>query len=340
MGPPTVVVEEMTLSDITPSFEFVGRAEAVSSVELRARVEGFLEARNFLEGTPVAKDTPLFVIEKAPYEITLQQRQADLAGARATLANAQSDFDRKAALLARNTVSQATVDQARATLGSAQAAVQLAEAAVARAELDLTYTEVKSPIDGVISAAAYDVGNLVNPGSGPLATVTSVDPIHVTIEVSDRDMVQVRRQGLDLENPPVAPTLILSDGRRYPHEGEFNYLAPSVNPNTDTITSRAVFPNPGGLLLPGQLVSVAVSQKEPIRAFRVAQSAVQEDREGYFVLVVTANDTVAVKRISVEIQIENDWLVSQGLEPGDRVIVRGLQKARIGEPVNAVTDGA
>ncbi len=335
-APPSVVVIEATRSDITPSFDFVGRAEASASVELRARVEGFLERRNFREGGFVEEGETVFVIEKEPYEIDLLQRQAELAGAEATLANAEADFTRKSELRDRNAVSAAALDESRAALGTARATAQQAEAAVARAALDLSYTDIVSPISGRISVAAYDVGNLVDASSAPLATVSRVDPIHVTIEVSDREILEARRQGVDIDNPPVAPVLTLADGTVYDQPGDFDYLSPTVNLNTDTVTARAVFPNPDGLLAPGQLVRVSVRQKEPVSAIRIPQAAVQENREGYFVLVVDDQEVVSQRRILVEGQIDLDWAVSSGLTAGERVILRGLQKVRPGMRVNAV----
>ncbi len=335
---PSVVVLETQMSDVTPSFDFVGRVEAQATVELRARVEGFLEARNFREGGNVTKDTPLFVIEKAPYEIALQQANADLSGSQATFENAQAEFNRTNTLVQRGTLAQASLDQARATLGSARAAKEQAEAAVARAELNLSYTEVKSPFDGIISAAAYDVGNLVGPSSGALATVTTVDPIYVTIEVSDRGLIAARERGIDLDNPQVAPTVTLANGERYSEPGEFDYLAPSVNISTDTVTARAVFSNPDRRLVPGQLVTVSVREKEPVSAIRVPQAAVQEDSQGFYVLVVSDDSVANIRRITVADQIETDWVVSEGLEPNEQVVLRGIQKVRPGQPVNAVSD--
>lgn len=337
---PTVVVIETALSDVTPSFEFVGRAEASAEVELRARVEGVLEQADFVEGGPVQADVALFVIERAPYEIGLQQRQAELAGAQAVETNARADFARQSELRGRGTISQASLDASQANLGSAQANVQLAEAAVARAELDLSYTEIASPIEGVISARNFDVGNLVSPSSGPLATVRDIDPIYVTIEISDRYMLEARREGIDLANPQVSPSLTLVDGQSYEHPGRFTYLAPAVDRSTDTVTSRAEFPNPDRLLVPGQLMTVVVRPREPITAIRVPQAAVLEDRDGYFVLVANAENIVEERRITIEpeLETETDWVVSAGLQVGERLIVRGIQRARPGIEVTPVTE--
>lgn len=335
---PSVVVTEAERRDVTPRFSYVGRVEAFETVELIARVEGFLEKRNFREGGDVKEGDVLFLIEQAPYEIAVAQREADLAGARATLTNAEEDFARKETLVKRKTVSEAALDEARATLGTARAAVQQAEAALRRAKLDLTYTEVLSPIDGKISRATYSVGSLVGPNSGSLATVTSIDPIYATIAVTEKDLIQARRQGINLDNPSVAPSLLLSDGSAYEFAGEFDYLDTSVNQATDTILARAIFPNPKRLLVPGQFVTVIVRQKQPVSAVVIPQVAVQEDQQGYFVLTVDRGNQVEIRRVTMGEQIGTDWIVSDGLADGERIVVQGLQKIRPDMVVNPVSD--
>lgn len=330
---PSVVVIEVAEREVTPVFQYPGRAEAIETVDLRARVEGFLEQRNFREGADVAKGDLLFVIEQEPYKIVVEQRRAELAAAEATEKNAQADFDRKKSLVKRNDVSQASLDQSEAALASARADVLHAQAALRAANLDLNYTEIRSPIDGRISRATYSVGNLVNPSSEPLATVTRYDPIYVIIKVSEEQLISVRKRGIDLDNPPVAPLLLLSDGSSFPYEGKFEYLAAKVDEGTDTITARAEFPNPDKILLPGQFVSVLVRQKAVERAIAIPQAAVQQDATGYFVLVVDREDTVEMRRISVGRQIESEWIVSDGLATGERVIVEGIQKAGAGTKV-------
>ena len=333
---PSVIVASAEQRDVTPSFFYVGRVEAVETVALVARVEGFLERRDFREGGYVEKDDLLFLIEQAPYRIAVEQREADLAGARATLSNAEEDFARKETLVKRKTLARSALGEARAALGTARAAVQQAQAALRRARLDLSYTEVVSPIAGQISRAAYSVGSFVRPGDGALATVTSTDPIHVTIAVPEKDLIEARRQGIDLENPPVAPSLLLSDGNVYEHAGEFDYLDPSVDQATDTLLARAVFPNPEGVLLPGQFVTVIVRQKQPVSAVVIPQAAVQKDQQGHFVLVVDRAGRAGIRRIVLDEQTGTDWIVSEGIAEGERVVVQGLQKIRSDMVVNPV----
>lgn len=336
---PSVIVIEASEQEITPVFSYPGRAEAVETVQLRARVEGFIEQRNFREGADVAKGDLLFVIEQEPYQIVVEQRNAELAAAIATEKNAQADFKRKKALVKRNDVSRAALDESEADLATAKATTLHARAELRAANLDLNYTEIRSPIDGRISRETYSVGNLVGSSSEPLATVTKFDPIYVTIKVSEEQLIDARKRGIDLDNPPVAPSLLLSDGTSYPYEGRFEYLAAEVDQGTDTITARAEFPNPDKILLPGQFISVLVRQKLAEFAITIPQTAVQQDANGYFVLVVDRENTVEMRRVTVGRQVENNWQVQEGLATGERVIIQGIQKAGIGKKVNPTLNG-
>lgn len=331
---PSVIAIEVSEQEVTPVFKYPGRAEAVETVELRARVEGFLEQRNFREGADVAKGDILFVIEQEPYKIVVEQRRAELAAVEAKEKNAQADFKRKKALAKRNDVSRASLDVSEAELATAKADVLHARAALRSANLDLNYTEIRSPINGRISLATYSVGNLVNPTSDPLATITRFDPIYVTIKISEEQLIDARKRGIDLDNPPVAPSLLLSDGSSYAYEGKFEYLAAQVDQGTDTITARTEFPNSEKILLPGQFLNVLVRQKAAKFSITVPQTAVQQDANGYFVLVLDHENTVEMRRIFVGRQIDNNWLVNDGLATGERVIVQGIQKAGVGKKVN------
>ena len=339
-APPSVIVAPIQSRDVTPSFSFIGRVEAVDRVDLRARVRGYIEQRHFREGGEVKADELLFTLEKAPYQVVVDQRKADLAGAEATLKEAAAELKRTEDLVGRGVVSAAELDTAAANEATADANVLQAEAASRAAELDLSYTEIESPIDGRIGQARYSVGNLVDTSSEPLATVTSIDPIYVTIAISEKRLIDVRRQGINIENPPVAPHLTLSDGSRYQHEGAFDFLGTEVSQSTDTIQARAVFPNPDQVLLPGQFVSVVVRQKVIETALVVPQIAVQEDQQGYFALIVNQADQVEVRRITVGDQVDGFWVVEDGLAEGERVIVQGLQKVRPEMTVNPVAEGS
>jgi len=336
--PPSVVVQAVQEKDVTPEFRYVGRVVATDTVSIRARVEGILEARNFVEGGTVTGGQLLFSVEKAPYEIVVDQRKAELASAEATLVNAIADFSRQKSLEGQNVVSEASLDKARAAKLTGEAEVLKAKAALRAAKLDLSYTDLKSPITGRISIANYSVGNLVSANSEPLATVTSVDPVFVTIGLSEKEMIESRKRGVNLKNPPVAPSLRLSDGSTYDQAGTFNYLSPDVNKSTDTIVARAQFPNPDGILLPGQFVTVVIRPKETERSIVVPQVAVQRDSEGYFVLVIDRENKVEVRRIQADRQVGTDWVVSTGLVTGEQVIIDGIQKVRpamVVKPVKA-----
>ncbi|WP_240770678.1 efflux RND transporter periplasmic adaptor subunit [Neptunomonas sp. XY-337] len=330
---PAVVVDQVKRVEVSSGFQTVGRVEATERVDILARVSGFLEKQSFVEGSDVTQGSELFLIEKDSYQIALQQAQAQLAGAQATQKNARTELTRAQALKKRNAVSQAQLDQKAAEYDQAKASVLQAQAGVKRAQLDLSYTQVTSPIAGRIGKANFSTGNLVTPSSGVLATVVNLDPIYVEISVSEKLLIDARRQGINTENPPFAPRLILADGSQYEHLGEFNFVDPEVDPNTDTIGVRATFPNPAHVLLPGQFVTVKIETKQPQFALTVPQSAVQKDREGFFVLAVDRNNIAQIRRVDVGEQFEGLWAIKSGLDQGDRVIVEGLQKAKPGKPV-------
>ena len=333
---PAVVVEQVSESELQQAFKLVGRIEAAAKVDLLARVTGFLEERLFTEGTLVEAGKPLFRIEQAPYDIAKQQAEAELAGAQAALKNAQVQLERNQSLRKKAVVSQSQLDLSIAERDQARANVLKAEAGLRKAQLDLDYTLVKSPITGRIGKAHYSTGNLVGPNSSTLATVVQLDPIYVELSVSEKAMIEARRQGIDLENPPVAPTLRLSDGSDYEHPGTFNFVDPQVDRSTDTIRVRATFPNPDGILLPGEFVNVLVKERKALTVVSVPQSAVQKDREGYFVLTVDRDNKVELRRVQLGEQFNGRWAVQHGLLKGERIIIEGLQKARPGSIVQPV----
>lgn len=335
---PAVLVHKVAVTDITPTFKLVGRIQASERVNLLARVSGFLEQRHFTEGRDINKGDLLFSIEKANYDIGLKQAQADLASAKASLKNAQSNLNRNNQLRKRQAVSQSQLDQAAADRDLAKAQVLKAEAGLQKAELDLGYTEIIAPFSGRIGKANFSVGDLISPESGTLATIVKIDQVHVEMSVSEKLMLDARRKGIDLDNPPVAPRLILSDGTIYDSSGEFNFISPEVDSATDTITLRATFQNPNYLLLPGEFVHVEIKRKQPENGILIPQSAVQRDKQGYFVIQVDDTGKVSITRVEMGRQFEGKWLVISGLNENDRVITEGLQKVKPGMLVNAVEE--
>jgi membrane fusion protein (multidrug efflux system) len=333
-APPSVVVAPVVSKDVSERDEYVGRAQAKNTVQLQARVEGFLEKKDFTEGAMVKKGQLLFVIEQAPYQATLSQNEASLAGAQATLKNEAVNLKRQKILQSQGDVSVAGLDTAIASQATAHASVKEAQAKVDTAKINLGYTEIRSPIDGRISAVNIDVGNLVSSSSGTLATVTSVDPIYVNFNPAESKILEQRRKGIISGNEvKLTPRLIFSDGSSYAHAGSFDYVDTTVSQTTNTVKLRAVFPNPDNLLTPGQYVRVVVKPQQAKTALVVPQNAVQLDKSGHYVLTVDGQDKVVKKQITVGAQIASDWVVTAGLSKGDRVIVGGLQKVSPGEVV-------
>jgi len=341
--PPAVTVAPVVAKDVAPSMEFIGRTQAIQSVELRARVEGFLEQVAFQEGQDVKAGQLLYQIEKAPYEAAVQSAEAQLAGAQANLRQAESNYRRQAELRRSDFQSQAVLDQALAQRDSAAATVQADEAALKMAQLNLSYTTITSPIDGRIGKTAYTKGNLVGPTSNALATVVQLDPIRVVFSVADRDVITEKQksgQSQEQINQRFLPTLRLSNGSEYPQKGEIEFVDNQVDPATGTVPIWARFPNPQKLLLPGQFATVVVRPEQSERRPVVPLTAVQEDKNGKFVLVVGGDDKAEERRIKASRQVGQDWIVDEGLSEGETVIVDGLQKVRPGQPVKPVQAAA
>jgi membrane fusion protein (multidrug efflux system) len=335
---PAVTVTPVLRTRLPDLRERVGQLRAVEDVELRARVSGFLQSRLVEDGTDVEEGQLLFVIERAPYETEVQRTKAELARAQAALQQKRLDLSRTKTLRARNVASQASLDAAVAAEAQAAAEVLAAEALLREAELDLEYTEIYSPVNGRIGLAAFSVGDLVGPESGPLATVVSIDPIFVYWQVPEAVLLgfrrgQAERRARGEQELAVTAGLRFSDGSRYEHDGVWDFLDNRVDPTTGTQTARARFPNPDGLLLPGQYAEVIVSVGGPREALVVPQSAVQEDQAGRFVLVVDADDLATRRRVELGARAGIWWEVRSGLTEGERVIYQGIQKARPGSPV-------
>ncbi len=335
--PPAVGVIEVAEQKVNPFFEFVGKTRAKESVALRARVTGFLQSRDFQEGGRVEAGQVLFTIEPDRYQASLAQAEAELAAAEASLNRARVDAARYAELAKTNNVSQQKVDEAEAEVLVQDAAVQTAKAAIKQAQLDVDYTEVKAPIAGRIDVASYDVGNLLGPDSGVLATINRMDPIQVAFAISEtwylalaQADAMAKEAGREPDERIYVPLLRLPDGGMYEHPGEFDFFDNKVDEKTGTVLIRAVFPNPDQLLLPGQFVTVVVERAEAKDAVVIPQAAVLTDQGGQYVLLVNDENKVEVRRIETGQRFGANWSLSKGLQAGERIILYGVQKVRPG----------
>ncbi len=355
--PPSVVVAPVRVLDVTDRVHFVGNVEATQQVEVRARVEGFLDKVSFAEGSLVEAGAVLYQIEQGPYRASLDQAKAALAAAQAQLASAQATLKAKEAELGRQTTlarqqyaSQATLDQATALRDEAAAAVQQADAQIQsaqaqinNADLNLSYTTLKAPITGRIGKSAATVGNLVSPSTGVLATIVQMSPIRVVFPIPERDYVTIMKflagqQGKEAAGSYdlFSPRLLLPDGTDYDRSGRIEFINNQIDPSTGTVAIRATFDNPDNVLLPGQYVSVTVQVGRPQWLPNVPQSAVLQDEQGSYVYLVDGDNRVQKRQIRTGTRTETGLAVESGLQQGETVIVDGIQKARPGIVVQPV----
>ncbi|ADE14877.1 efflux transporter, RND family, MFP subunit [Nitrosococcus halophilus Nc 4] len=335
--PPAVMVASVEQQDVTPSVTFNGRIEAVDTVDLRARVEGFIEQRRFKEGDDVKAGELLFMLEKAPYEAEIKKIQGQITAAKGTLRLAQIEVDRREKLVKRKLVAQAELDQAEAKHVQALGELQRLRAILERAKLDLGYTDITAPIDGKISRSPFSVGDFVTPSSDPLATIVSQDPMYVSFPVSARQLLEVRRTAETRGRNPraVAVKVRLPDGSTYGETGTINFVDVQADPTTDTVTVRATIPNPQQILVAAQLVGVIVEQERPEQALVIPQAAIAVDQAGPYVLVVNKESKAEQRRIRTGSPQGSGITVTEGLRKGEQVIVEGLQKVRPGQVVAA-----
>lgn len=340
---PAVVVAEAQSQQVSDTLTYNGRLEADQSVQLIARVPGFLEEINFEAGDTVEQGDILFRIEPDQYRAAVRQAEGNLAAAQSTVTDARIERDRQTQLVERNASAQAVLDGAEAALGRAQGGVEQAEAALDVAKLNQSYTTIVAPFSGRIGARNVDPGALVGPEVGPLATLTKLDPMHVNFSVPTaqyRDALEAIESGEIQADDAVH--IILANGTEYENSGVLDFIDSVVNPGTDSVRLRATFDNPDNTLLDEELVRVtlATSSSEPV--LTVPIGAVQRDLSGDFVMLVNDEDEVEQRRITVARSTGNISVVSDGLSEGDRVITEGVNKVRPGVKVDAETasDGA
>jgi RND family efflux transporter MFP subunit len=337
--PPKVTVATPVDKQITLYLESTGNAVAYNSVDLVARVQGFLQEISYKDGASVKTGDILFTIEPLPYQTKLQQAQATEAGDRAQLENAEINYNRQLALQRNSVASVEALDDARAQRDSAQANLASAQASTQLAAITYAYTRVTAPFNGIVSAHLVSVGELVGTQPTPLATIVQIAPIYVTFNVSEQDIQRIRvemmRRGLqrdDFEKVPIEVGLQSETG--YPHKGHLDYHAATVDPSTGTLLLRGVFENADGVLLPGYYARVRVPVQEHVKAMLVPDTALSADQGGSYVLVVTADNVVEQRHVTTGSLDGTLRVIEHGLAPTDRVVVAGLQRAVPGQKVS------
>lgn len=334
----TVGTMKVRVDDVSPRHEFVGRVEATDAVDVRSRIEGFIDKRLFEEGGIVEAGQPLFLIDARGLEIALAEAKANLASTKATLEDATRRFERNRAL--SQTVSRAVQEESQAARDMAQAALLSAEARVNQAELNLSYSKITSPLKGRIGAASLSAGSFVNASSPALARIVQMDPIRVVFSVSDRAVLDLRAAAGEISKDELAqrfePSLRLSNGQQFDQTGRIEFFGNEIDERTGTLAVRAQFANPNLLLVPGQFVTVVIAESERRMRPVVPIGAVQQDREGRYVLLVGDDGKAALRRITVSEQANGNWTVDSGLDGGETLIVEGLANVAEGSAVTAL----
>lgn len=337
-GTPSVLIKQVTQTNIAPKKSYIARVEAIKSVDLKPQISGYVEKVLFQEGSLVNEGDILFIIEQKRYLANVELRQAELASAKASLVRAERDYNRQKSLSKQNYASKATLDTSESNYLQAKAAVAQAQANLELAKIDLDYTEIKAPITGYIGKAMVTEGNYVNSSTESLARIVQTDPIRVAFAVTDKDMLSA--QNSNLKDQPLQTELVLPNGQVLVNHLKSRFSDNEIDPSTATITLYAEYENDKGLLIPGNYVDIRIGNKEPQMAILVPQAALAQDEHGNYVMTVNNDNVTEQKRVVLGDVIEDSQVVLEGLSGDDKVIIQGLQKVKDGQNVKAqlITD--
>jgi RND family efflux transporter MFP subunit len=340
--PPKVEVATPLKQAVTRYLEETGNTAAVNTTTLVARVEGFIQSINYNDGDTVKTGQTLFVIEQKPYQLALEQAQAGMASAEAQTKKSKADYDRQVDLAAKNISSQATLDQATATYDAAVAAQKQAQVNIEQAQLNLSYTEVKAPFDGIVTERLVSLGQLVGQGTPTtLATIVQLQPIYVNFYVSEADVQTIRKniqaRGLtadELKKIPVEVGLQSETG--YPHQGNLDYVAPSITAATGTLQVRGILTNENRALLPGYFVRVRVPRGKEADALLVPDRVVGSDQAGRYVLVANKDNVLEQRKVELGQKVGDLRVIEKGLAADDRVVISDLMQVIAGQTIDPV----
>jgi membrane fusion protein, multidrug efflux system len=337
-GPPEVQVTEPLQQDVPIVREWIGSLDGSVNADVRARVSGYVISQNYKEGTVAKPGDLLFQIDPSVYEAAVEQAKASLAQAEANQLQTEQTEQRETQLFEQKVESAQNRDNAVQSNTAAKAAVKAQQATLRQAELNLEFTKITAPIGGVVGIANPGIGDLVGPGdANPLATISTVDPIKVYFQISEQDYLKVAQERIDANRgnpvPPPPVEIILADGTLYPRQGKFSAVDRQVDNQTGTIRLAALFPNPDNILRPGQFVRVRITVRTLPKALLVPQRAINELQTSFELAVVGADNKAEIRTVKLGERVGSLWVVEDGLKPGERVVVEGLQKVRDNQPV-------
>jgi membrane fusion protein (multidrug efflux system) len=336
-APPNVVIASVTQRDVPIYKEWVGSTDGSTNAAIRAQVTGYLVNQAYEDGTETKRGGLLFEIDPRPFQAALDQAKATLAQGQAQQGKTELDVKRYAPLAKEKAISQEELDDAIQANLAAKAQVQAAQAVVEQAQLNLSFTRIVAPIDGIIGIAKVGVGDLISPNSGELTTMSTVNPIKVNFFISEHEYLRASKQrdfrGWHESGRGPEIELLLADGSSYAFKGYINAADRQVDPKTGTIQISGLFPNPKRVLRPGMFVRVRSVVEVKEKTLLVPQRAVIELQDKQLVAVVGADNKVSMRPVKVGEQIESEWIITAGLQAGERVIVDGIQKVRQGAPV-------
>ena len=334
---PSVKIAQPLAQDVTEWDEYTGRIEAVSSVDVRARVSGYLEKVNFKAGEKVKKGDLLFLIDPKPFSAQLNFAVAELERAKAKRELAKNDMERAERLFRGKAISEEEYDARSKGLREAVATVNSAEANVYTARLNLDFTKIRAPIDGQIGRELITEGNLVSGGGGDatlLTFIVSTNPVYVYVDADERSVLKYRRQSSDIGAGQTPAQLALADEADFPHQGILDYISPRQDATTGTVTLRGVFTNPDGLLSPGFFARMRVRGSAPYPAILVPDRAIATDQAQRFVWVVNQENQAEYRKVVLGAPIGQSRVIKEGLKAGEWVVIEGLQKLKPGIKVN------
>ncbi|HEY4588762.1 MAG TPA: efflux RND transporter periplasmic adaptor subunit, partial [Thermoanaerobaculia bacterium] len=337
-SPPEVKVAQVVQRDVPVYIDVIGQTRGSTEIEVRARVEGYLESVDFKEGSVVRKGQLLYTIDRRPLQAAVAQAKGVEAEAQAQLARAHQDVARYEPLVAKNAISRQDYETSVQVERAAQASVEAAKAARERSQIDLSFTRVEAPASGIVGKTEVYPGTLVGRGQSTLLTrISQVEMIHVRVSIPEKDYIEYSRRRQERlragNGNPLKFELLLADGSVHPEKGDLVFVDRAVDPQTGTILIEVAFPNPGSVVRPGQYARVRVAIDEKKGAILVPQRAVTELQGIYNVAVVKPDNTVEVRMVKAAERVGTLWVIDQGLKPGDQIVVEGVQKVRPGTKV-------